>query len=508
MKKIINFMMVVGTLGLLLPACSLDKFPTDRIVSETAFQTFEDAVRFHNGIYNELRRCHYGVFTTTSELMSDLFNARSEFGNRGGMVHRLQPDFATSYEVRDIWGNAFSSIAQINNFLDNIGKVENLTPTQQTSVNNFIAEAHYARAFLYTLLAGHYTYPYSAANRNTPDLGLPLVSTFDIQQRPGRATIEETFQFILRDIEAAEKVGRTGAPNERRVSLDAVHALKARVLFMMGNNAGAAQYANLVINTNRYPLVTTEAALRTMWRNDLSTEDIFVLHVTATAFGTSAIGAGANYNDGTTYSANHGTGGGMGIFAGFNAGLNAYQPDFIPTQTVLDLYEASDFRLNVFFSDPAEQVIQIVTPVPGVRFLYKFRGNPALGVMYLHSPKVHRIAEMYLIAAEAGQNLARLNELRVARGATALPAWDEEELRKEWVREFVGEGFRIQCLRRWGIGYNGRVPQNQNVVDNFGSTEFTHRHVTPDQLYRFTLPIPPNDLRNNRNMKQTPSWVL
>ena len=519
MKKIIKFIIVVAMLGVLLPACSLDKFPTDRVALENAFVTFEDAVRFHNGLYNELRRCHYGVFTTTSELMSDLFNARRDFGNRGGMPHRLGTDFAGSYEIRDIWGNVYGSIAQVNFFLDNIGNVENLTETQQERVADFIAEAHYVRAFLYTILAGHFMYPYSTENRNTPELGLPLVSTFDIQQRASRATIAETFAFILSDLEIAKNVTRVGESGQIRISLDAVHALKARVLFMMRDNVGAAYYANLVINTGRYPLVSTEAELRAMWRNDNSSEDIFLLDVTASSFGTSAVGAGANFNDpGTTssWSANHGTNGGMGIFAAVNAAANGYHPDFIPTQAVLDLYSASDLRLRVFFSNPAEHPVIITTlPFPTVRFLYKFRGNPAFGVMYLHRPKVHRIAEMYLIAAEATQDLSRLNQLRLARGATALLAWNEQELRNEWVREFIGEGFRIQSLRRWGIeGLShwglgasiGRLPQDPDAVHNFGMSDFTNREITASDFYRFTLPIPQDEIRNNPNMRQTPSW--
>jgi len=520
MKKIIKFIVVVGTLGLLSQACSLDRFPTDRVVLENAFLTFEDAVRFHNGLYNELRRCHYGVFTTTSELMSDLFNARRDFGNRGGMPHQLGTDFAGSYEIRDIWGNVFASIAQVNFFLNNIGSIDDLTTTQQISVDNFIAEAHYIRAFLYTILAGHYMYPYSVANRNTPELGLPLVTIFDIQQRASRATIAETFAFILSDLDAAKHVEREGAPGERRVSQDAVHALMARVLFMMRDNVRAAHYANLVINTDRYPLVTTEAALRVMWTRDISSEDIFLLDVTATSFGTAAVGAGANFNDAgltSTWTANHSAGGGgMGIFAAVNAAAGGYHPDFIPTQAVLDLYAANDIRLNVFFSDPVDQPLILGTsPFPGVRFLYKFRGNLDIGVMYLHRPRVHRIAEMYLIAAEAEQNLDRLNELRVARGLDALAAWDEQELRNEWVREFIGEGFRIQSLRRWGIeGLShwglgasiGRLPQDPMSVHNFGMPDYTNRIITETDFYRFTLPIPQDELRNNANMRQTPSW--
>jgi len=509
--------MVVGMLGLLLPACSLDKFPTNQIVLEEAFQTIEDAARFNTGLYNELRRNSHSIFIGTSEMMSDLFNARQEFGNRGGFPHRLQTDFMGSYEPRDIWGNVFGSIAQTNFFLDGIVNIVPETTAQREAIDNFIAEAHYIRAKLYSILATHFMYPYSVANRNVPELGLPLLSTFDLHARPGRATIAETFAFILADLEAAKNINVDGAQNSTRITRDAVYALKARVHFMMGpdNRALAAQYANAVIETGRYPLVTTEAALRTMWTRDQSTEDIFRLHVTATSFGTSAQGAGANWNDHTTWTTNN-----MQAFSFFNAGLNAYQPDFIPTQTVIDLYGTGDMRLGVFFSDPTEQMVHITVPHPGVRILYKFRGNTDINVMYRHFPRVARIAEMYLIAAEAGNSLVRLNELREARGATPIALGDfERELRNEWVREFVGEGFRIKSLRRWGAenpanalthwGLNDgiRTPQDPTAVHNYGSTEFTHRVVTPADFYRFTLPIPANDIRNNANMRQTPSWV-
>jgi len=508
MKKIFSIIAVVGTLGLLMPACSLDKFPTDRVVLENAFETFLDAERFNNGLYSELRRSHHSVATTTTEIMSDLFNAHANFGNRGGFPHRLNTELAGGYEVRDIWGNVFASIFQVNHFLDNIGNVSGLTTAQEATAADFIAEAHYMRAFFYTLLAGHYMYPMTTANRNTPELGLPLITTADIQIRAGRSTIGETFDLILSDIEAAKNVSRVGVPGAIRVSQDAVNALAARVHFMMGNNTLAAQYANAVIATGRYPLITTESALRAMWREDVSTENIFALHVTTTAFGTAAMGAGANFNDPGTTSTWTSNPAHLGaVFTRVNTTVGGYDPDFIPTQTVIDLYDANDIRLNVFFSNPAEDDLVVGTSAfSGIRVLYKFRGNRNFTVNHLQAPIVHRIAEMYLIAAEAEQNLARLNELRVARGLTALGAWNEQELRDEWVREFIGEGFRIQGLRRWGIGFNGRVPQNPATVANYGSTEFTNRNVTPDQFFFFTLPIPSDELRNNPNMRQTPSW--
>jgi len=497
--------MVVGALALLMPACTLDKFPTDRIRLEEAFRTFEDATRYHNGLYNELRRNRYCIFTTTSELMSDLFNARHGFGNRGGAVHRVGIELSGSAEARDIWGNLYGSIAQVNFFLDGIAYVEGLTAVQDSLVRNMIADAHYIRAFLYSELAAHFIYPlqnqtttWNGHSVNTPELGLPLVDRYDVSARPGRATIAETFEFILRDLEAATAVTRLyGGPTQRRITLDAVHALKARVLFMMRDNVGAAHYANLLINSERFPLVTTIPALRTMFHNDNSPEDIFMLDATTTSFGRRAI-----YNPTVAWTEVN-----MSIFTAFNTGLQAYTADFIPTQTVLDLYEATDIRYTVFFSDTAVHRIDFAGRTPAIRMMYKFPGNPALGGMFRHRQRMHRIAEMYLIVAEAEQSVTRLNQLRVARGASFLPTWDEQAMRDEWVREFIGEGFRIQSLRRWGIGFDGRVPQDRDAVHGYGDIAFTARHVTPAEISRFfTLPIPTNDLQTNPNMRQTPSW--
>jgi hypothetical protein len=500
MKKIINFIMIVGTLGLLMPACTLDKFPTDAIPPETGLQTFADAESFRNGLYILLRGRYYGTSLTTYELMSDLFNAGSDFGNRGGLTHRLGSDFTADA----IWANAFSAIAQINNFLEHIHNVNvGYDTVQRNAINDFIAEAHYMRAFLYMQMATGYMYPISDANRNTPHLGLPLLTLFRVSYQPSRATIQQTFEFILADIEEAEKISVVGAQRSQRITRDAVHALKARVLFMMRDNDGAAHYANLLINSGRYPLVRELVPFRDMWHRDGSTpegrtEDIFVFNATSSAFGPT-----------------------MGIYIGFTAATGKFSPDFIPTEWVVNLYEAGDLRRNVFLSNPATQVVANGSPIedrPNVRFLNKFPGNPDLrpggataNTNYAHFAKVHRIAEMYLIAAEAGQNLVRLNQLRMARGASFVPTWSDQEMRNEWVREMIGEGRRIESLRRWGPEYTntrftGRPPQSPEAVAFNGDQWFTNRHVTPDQFYRFTLPIPAHDVRTNPNMRQTPSW--
>jgi len=497
--------MLVGVLGLLLPSCDLDRYPTDTIVLERALETFADAQQFRNGFYSFIRSLNYGTASTTTELMSDLFNAAVGYGLRGNAPHTLSEAFPGAGEVSGIWNTAFHGIAQINSFLYHVQNLSGLNEAQQAGVNDFIAEAHYTRAFLYTVLATHFMPPISDANRNTANLGLPLLTRFDVNYRPSRATIQETFDFIIADLEVAQTIsvihgettgeGATRA-SRHRITRDAVYALKARVLFMMRDNEGAVRYALYLIDSGRYPLVSSSAAFTAMWHNDGGTagasEDIFILHASPTVFGPT-----------------------MGIFGLFSSATNTFNPDFIPTQRVIDLYGAGDWRLSTFFSDGVNQMLNNGgMNHPGIRILQKFPGNPALRpagapTNHAHFAKVHRIAEMHLIVAEATQSAMRLNVLRAARGATPIFASGEalrDAIRDEWVREMIGEGRRIESLRRWGIGFDGRPPQSRYAVVSYGSSEFTHRQVGPNQFYRFTLPIPITEMRRNPNMVQNPGW--
>jgi hypothetical protein len=167
----------------------------------------------------------------------------------------------------------------------------------------------------------------------------------------------------------------------------------------------------------------------------------------------------------------------------------------------------------VYLSDPIVDTILgvlVATQQPGVRFISKWLGNPEFfitpGLTNLrHRPKVHRIAEQYLIAAEAEHNLARLNELRTARGASALPAWSDTELQNEWAREMIGEGVRMECLKRWQLGLNRRVPQPGAIVDKPGDERSTEK-TAPANYYRFTWPIPDAEMKLNSNLRQNPAW--
>ena len=493
MNKIFNLLIVAGTLSFFLPGCSLDQYPQNLIVTDQAFQTMADAAKQRNALYSLLRARHYGYFAHTSDIMGDMFNATLDFGNRLGQVHIISDDLPDNYEVRDIWQNCYSAIAQVNNF---IGKIVEVTPEaagDEALLANYMAEAHYVRAYLYYILIKFFGVDYEPATAASKP-GVPIVTVYNVNEKPARASVAEVYDFIKKEITEAEKLTVTGVAKSERITIDAVKALKAKIQLLTHDFSGAAATAQGLINSGKYPLVTTLDALRATWVNDNSTEDILLMFSSNTE------------NAGLTLS----------IYSSYNASTQRYTPDFVPTQATVDLYAEEDLRRSVFLSNPATDIVRSASAgreFEGVLLLKKFPGNPALfssvNTNYLHKPKVARIAEQYLIAAEAlgtSGGLTYLNALRTARGLAPLSAWSDAELRNEWAREMIGEGFRIECLKRWNIGFNGRPPQNTGLVMGPNDNFYALRSC-PAGYYRFTLPIPLNDLRTNPNMKQTEEWL-
>ena len=327
------------------------------------------------------------------------------------------------------------------------------------------------------------------------DLGVPLKLEYDINEFPARSTVEQVYQQILTDIEAAKPAlsGVQGTPGAIYFNSDVVTALEARVKFQMEDWNGAYTAANELISSGRYPLVQNQEDLRRMWHEDFGQEDILQLYK-------SAPDELANTNS---------------VYLGFNAGTGKYTPDFIPSQWVIDMYPDEDFRKSVYFE-------QLPVRVSGLDFddvslVNKYPGNPDLFTSsttnYQHAPKVFRIAEMYFIAAESATHvpgseaLGPLNDLRTSRGLEALTSISGDELlnavKEERFRELAFEGQRLEDLQRWDSGFTRHDAQNLQIIlqgPNFNNLSVENSNP------KFTWGIPSNDITVNPNLEQNPGW--
>ena len=50
-KNIFKTVLLSSVAAFSLVSCEMDQFPNDKIVTETAWQTIDDAIMFENGIY-------------------------------------------------------------------------------------------------------------------------------------------------------------------------------------------------------------------------------------------------------------------------------------------------------------------------------------------------------------------------------------------------------------------------------------------------------------------------
>ena len=129
-------------------------------------------------------------------------------------------------------------------------------------------------------------------------------------------------------------------------------------------------------------------------------------------------------------------------------------------------------------------------------------------------PKLFRIAETYLIAAEAAYRLndaakaqQYLNALRTKRGLLATVETGEslaKEIRLEWKREFMGEGMYFRVLKRWGVGFERDAATQTgaaNVVYTGNAAANIGLKVEPTFHNNWTFEIPTQEKSMNPNIE-------
>ncbi|MBE0673550.1 MAG: RagB/SusD family nutrient uptake outer membrane protein, partial [Bacteroidales bacterium] len=410
MKKISRILLLTAVISITVVSCDLDRFPYNSIEQSQSFKTMKDAATHRNGLYASFRSRIYGIYMYSTDVQADILNATLDYGNRNGFPHRWTEFLAGDYTIRDTWRGYYSALADVNNLIENLGTISTADAAEAATLDNYIGEAYFLRAFYYHMLVKRWAKDYEPATAAT-DPGVPLVTSFDVTLRPSRSTVEQVYQQIVADLTEAEaKITTAGAASSKSITADCVTALQARVYLDMHNWSADITAANSL--KAAYPLITDAAAYKNMWGSDVpGSEVILQLH----AAQPSELGP-ANV-----------------IYLGYNSGLTApyqYVPDFVPTQPVVDLYLDADIRKGAYI-EQKDIRIQGGT-YDDIWLINKYPGNPALFTAattnYQHKPIVFRVAEMYLISAEAGAQtpateaaaLATLNELRVARGLTAL----------------------------------------------------------------------------------------
>ncbi len=486
---------VVAVVALLSATSCLEKYPGGAIQTEKSMKTFDDALQLNTGIYAMLKSSslYTGYLTTLPDVQTDLVYAVDGYSNQMGNFWLWQIR-STSAESEAVYASLYGVISNCNFFLENVGvvKANTINDDNLTELDVLTGEVYAIRALAYSELIKLYCKAYDPATAQQ-ELGVVLRKHYSKTEEAKRASLYDSYQFVLENLDKADEL--LNAENDQFGNIyntkAMAQALRARVALYMQDWETAIEYSTKVIDNESFNLssvntmiTSSESHFQYMWSNDDGWEIIWRVYLTPEA-----------------------PGGQIGSpFLSYKRGLG-YRPDYVPAQWVLNLYGSSDLRYDAYFRTIATaHQHQLAWPL-----LVKYEGNATFISNYLlyevSMPKPFRLAEQYLIRAEAycrldkpnwsgaGADLTKLREARFRSGAGALSVNKDnfiQHIAEERVRELYMEGHRLQDIKRWGSLYNNgkgfeRTPQQNSLEE--GS-----RIKKAADDYMFVWPIPRHEV--------------
>lgn len=253
MKKYIINIFALGSL-MITGSCNMEREP---VLPETPalVKTAEGLEYLLNGAYRQLGDASNGV--VVNMFRNGIFGG-DEINLSGTTTDSMMAfyDFVRNprgARQNEIWIQSYKTIYILNSILNN----------QKEGVSKksdyMLGEAYYLRALTNFYLLETFAKQYVFGRDN---LGIPLKKTTDEKDVPTRATVGECYDFVVEDLLRAEslmegyKVDNTKL--KIKASQAAAQALLARVYLFMAENDKALEYANKVINSGTYRLVSKE----------------------------------------------------------------------------------------------------------------------------------------------------------------------------------------------------------------------------------------------------------
>jgi starch-binding outer membrane protein, SusD/RagB family len=444
----------------------------------------------------------------------------------------------TNGYTNGVWNSSFSAIAKINLLIDVIykaGGCTTMTACNDANSVKYLSELRTLRAFYYTILMDAFG-------------GVPLVTTTELKQY-ARATRPEIYDFVVAELtEAAANLPDAWPANfYGRVTKGAANAILASVYLNAGvfdkdvstlagvsaldgsynscsATAGACQgaitAADAVINSPQY-------SLNANWFNNFSQtnssspENIFIiLHVSDQGLGGNwpmrtlhynqlSTGWGGPWNGWAT------TAEAFGQFSATDERIGMWlvgpQRNFQSGKLVTPRgYDPSDTIANPLTFTASIANIRVASEGEGVRF-NKFPpiGGGSTGNIQQNAFTIYRLSEMYLIKAEAenelGQTANALVDLAVihdrhdpSNPVAGMGLATQQSIRDAILRERLLE-LAEEGKRRTDLVRNGQFTSWDDQIPTGG-----HRPVA--RPYIVIFPIPSTQQASNPLLTQNPGY--
>ncbi|GAA4458195.1 RagB/SusD family nutrient uptake outer membrane protein [Nibrella saemangeumensis] len=492
MKAITKTLYILA--GLTLSACELDETIYSSIYTEAFYKTASDAEKGLIAAYDPLADLYSGpAMTMVPDMSDDQTYPRGVVGRNTLTLFTYDVNYTTqksnsrtNESPQQIWASGYDGIEKANWI---IAKVPAAT-MNETRKKQIIGEAYFLRAFYLWALT-----------KNFGDVPIKTTPSYsEADAIVGKSPKTEVYKQIYADLDQALEAGLLSYPavDKGRPSKEVVNALYAKAALYNEDWAKALEKAQAVITSGKYSLIPDvrdvyrydkedAARIENMWAYEVDPISPGRSHQLVGLFGPPA-SAGPEYA--------------RTSFGSMFAYMSFYKS-----------FSAQDKRrqlLDTNYVDKAGKIVpqRSITPITTDGVLVKKYQDPISTSGLISNIPILRLADMYLIAAEAEARLngatatayEYINTVRKRAGLAELATGLSkdafiEAVLQERAWEFFAEGDRWYDLTRTGK-FLTVIPKAVNSV-------YPTRNVQAKHKY---FPIPQDELNANPKLEQNPDW--
>ena len=227
MKKLIYILPAVA----MMASCdALNQDPSTAVTVDTAITSVDDLANAVNGAYYVAT---YGTTLTVASEMSiyaDLVGPDSyQPASSGQNASRMAQFSRTANDTYNAYYYLYAAIASVNNALEKAALLED-----QEAAAPYVAELYAMRGLFHFHLATYFAPIPTSGNPN--QMGIVLADrVFDVNYIGERASLEDTYEFIINDFTKAVDSGLNKDRSTGHMNYWAALALRARANLYAGN---------------------------------------------------------------------------------------------------------------------------------------------------------------------------------------------------------------------------------------------------------------------------------
>lgn len=494
MKTIYVYILLITCL---YSGCSVDIEPYKGKEDKEALSTCEELQVATNGVYSFLKKAQY-----TRNLHRMVEYSSDNVSLSGGTGDVLLFSYTYEHLVNlgtclDFWQTSYQMIYAANKVIDAVAGKQTPEYDQLRGENLFI------RALGHFNLVRVFGRPYIQSPET--NLGVMIRTDIDNNALPPRSTVAEVYKQVILDLkEAAELM--TVKKNANYASKEVAYALLSRVYLYMGENDLAIEYADKVINSKRYTLLSTANYVKyPSFLPEDNPETIFAFrHTLLDDRGKNSISA-------LYYKAPvNGLGWGEMYASEPIRNLLGKHPEDVRNQFIEPQYEL-DSKGNIKYDDLGNPIVQKRNGWPKY-YVNKYSWQD--GIETLSSPVYIRLSEVYLNRAEAyakkkevQKALADVNLIRERAGLTGDLLYNPSDLKGypsvfDVVMDERWMELCFECHRTYDI-FRNNLTLNRSYPGFHLNPGETEKYIRPDDK-RVVFFIPEMEVITNPNLEQNP----